>query len=64
MTNPAPSEPPAPQARAVVSDSRSKEAAPRAELTAPRRSRDAAITGAATGVETVASSALRPLTLV
>jgi hypothetical protein len=39
-------------------------AAPRAEFAEPRRSLVAAITGAATGVDTVAISALRPFTPV
>src|SRR5665647_2710189 len=38
-------------------------AAPLAEFVGPRRSRVAAITGADTGVETIASNAFRPLTL-
>jgi hypothetical protein len=64
ITSPSAFGPPAPAARAVVSAWRTNDAAPRAELTAPLRSRDAAITGAAIGVDTVASSALRPLTLL
>jgi len=50
--------------RAVASESVISRAAPRAELVDPVRSRVAAITGAAIGVEMIASSALRPSTLV
>ena len=56
--------PVAPAALAVTSASATNRAAPRAETVEPFRSRDAAITGAQVGVETIASSALRPLTPV
>src|SRR5450756_418045 len=55
--------PVAPALRAVTSASATRRAAPLAEFVAPRRSRVAAITGAETGVETIASSAFKPLTL-
>ena len=50
----------APAARAVTRASVTSRAAPRTEFTAPRRSRVATIIGAASGVETVAISALTP----
>jgi hypothetical protein len=48
----------------VRSASASSREAPRGENAAPRRSRAAVITGAANGVETVASNALSPFTPV
>jgi len=56
--------PPAPQALAVTNASATNRAAPRTELVPPRRSLVAAITGAHTGVDTIASNAFKPLTLV
>ena len=50
----------APAARAVVIDSATKEAAPRAEFAVPPRSRVPTSTGAHVGVDTAASSGLRP----
>lgn len=58
------SSPAAPLARAVRMLSVTNAAAPRAELVGPLRRRVAAITGADRGVETIPSSALRPLTLL
>jgi len=55
---------PAPTRRAVARASASNRAAPRAEFADPRRNRLAAITGAAVGVDSTASSALSPLTPV
>ena len=54
----------APHRRAVAIASRSIRTAPWAEGAAPRRSRVAAITGAASGVLIVASWALSPRILV
>ena len=47
----------------MTSASATSRAAPRAELTEPFRSRVAAMTGAASGVDTVAMSAFKPFTL-
>jgi len=47
---------------AVTSASASSREAPRALLTDPLRNQQAAITGAASGVLTVASSTFRPFT--
>jgi len=55
--------PVAPALRAVTRASATRRAAPLAEFVGPRRSRVAAITGADSGVETIASNALSPLTL-
>ena len=55
--------PVAPALRAVTSASATNRAASLAEFVGPRRSQVAAITGAEIGVETIASSAFRPLTL-
>ncbi len=63
-TSPALVGPPVPHARAVTRASATSRAAPRALLTEPRRSRVAAITGAAVGVLTVAIKALSPFTPV
>ena len=52
----------APQARLVFTASATRRAAPRAEFADPLRSRVATITGAESGVDTVASNALRPFT--
>ena len=54
--------PVAPQARAVPTASAARLAAPRLEAAFPPRSRAAAITGADSGVLTVAASAFRPRT--
>jgi hypothetical protein len=54
----------APAARAVVMASATKLAAPLAEPALPRRNRVPAITGAAIGVETVASKGCNPRTRV
>ncbi len=51
-----------PQDRVVLIASATSRAAPRAEFADPLRNRVATITGADDGVDTVASSALRPLT--
>jgi len=51
-----------PQARAVVMACAARLAAPRAEAALPPRSLVAAITGADSGVLTVAASAFRPRT--
>ena len=51
-----------PAARAVPIASAIIEAAPRAEAALPPRSRVAAITGAASGVQIVAASTFRPRT--
>jgi hypothetical protein len=56
--------PQAPQRRATCNASVTKVAAPRASGRSPRRSRVAAITGAANGVEAVATNAFNPLTPV
>ena len=56
------SRPLAPQVRAVRMVSATNAAAPRAEFEGPLRSLVAAITGADRGVETMPSSAFRPLT--
>jgi hypothetical protein len=49
-------------ARAVVIDSATNEAAPRAEFAVPPRSRVPTSTGAQVGVDTAASSGLSPRT--
>ena len=49
--------------RAVLIASAASDAAPRAEFALPPRSRVAAITGAASGVEITAASAFRPRTV-
>ena len=49
--------------RAALIASAASDAAPRAEFAVPPRSRAAAITGAASGVETTAASAFRPRTV-
>jgi hypothetical protein len=56
--------PVAPAARAVVMASATKLAAPLAEPALPRRSRVPAITGAAIGVDSVASRGCNPRTRV
>ena len=56
--------PSAPQRRAVVIASRIIRTAPWADGAAPRRNRVAAITGAASAVEMVASCAFNPRTFV
>ena len=53
---------PAPADRAVASASPINRNAPLAEFVAPLRSRVAAITGALSGVDTVATSAFNPFT--
>ena len=54
--------PPHPAVRAVLTASVIIEAAPRAELALPPRSRVAAITGAASGVQMLAASTFSPRT--
>jgi hypothetical protein len=54
----------APALRAVANASASRLAAPRTELVAALRRRAVAITGADSGMEIVASSALKPLASV
>jgi hypothetical protein len=56
--------PEAPHRRAVAKVAATNDAAPRAELVEPFRSRVAAITGAEVGVDTVPTSAFNPLTWV
>ncbi|TMR36929.1 hypothetical protein ETD85_09245 [Nonomuraea zeae] len=51
-----------PAARAAGIDSRTRDAAPRAEPALPPRNRVAATTGAANGVDNVTASTFRPRT--
>src|SRR5450759_106862 len=60
-TRPSPFGPPAPAAVAAASASATSRGAPRAEFVEPFRSRVATITGAASGLLTVASSAFKAL---
>src|SRR5664280_1373987 len=60
-TRPSPCGPPAPAAFAAASASATSRGAPRAEFVEPFRSRVATITGAASGLLTVASSAFQAL---
>ena len=57
-----PAGPPAPAFLAVLSASATSRAAPRALLVDPLRNREATITGAESGLDTVAISAFSPFT--